>query len=327
MRRACSGLAALILVFVPFAQGAPAPIRPVINVANANSVEKAGEVPYDCWQMVLGPQEGQVSLIAWEAAIDVYDDYTSKCLRHIVQNRKLVHMAYSPDGTRLAYCENSTKAGLLDLRSGKLIEISAGGYQPDLAFSPDGKLLATGGTKAMLWDATTGVRLRTFDSDLAGALTVRFSPNGKTLAIGNRNSTTRLFDTTSGRLLHVLKKQSSQELKFSPDGKLLAVAYVDGSVALWNAADGTLARSKKTSGSELYSLDWSPAGDVLVTSGSESKITLWNPADLSILKELESPPWVIQVRFNHDGTRLFTAGGSLMKSPDRKVTVWAPTRR
>jgi WD40 repeat protein len=77
-----------------------------------------------------------------------------------------------------------------------------------------------------------------------------------------------------------------------------------------------------TGGRETYSLDWSPRGDVLVTAGLGGKIILWSARDLTALKELEAPEWVIRVRFSPDGARLFSAGGTVLPSPDRKVTIW-----
>jgi WD40 repeat protein len=155
-----------------------------------------------------------------------------------------------------------------------------------------------------------------------GGLTVLFSPDGKQVAVGNRNDKTHLYETSTGKLLHVLHKTMSQELKFSPDGKVLAIAYANGSIGLWDPADGKLLREREKVADEIYTLDWSPAGDVLATAGRNGKITLWNPRDLSVLKELEGPEWVIRIRFSPDGSRLVSAGGTVMRSPDRKLLIW-----
>ena len=100
------------------------------------------------------------------------------------------------------------------------------------------------------------------------------------------------------------------------------MAYVDGSISLWDMADGTLLHTRPKVAEQVYTLDWSPAGDLLVTAGLRGKIILWDSRDLTSLKELDAPEWVIQVRFNPEGTRLFISGG--MESPPaiRKVVVW-----
>jgi len=142
------------------------------------------------------------------------------------------------------------------------------------------------------------------------------------LAIGNRNAFIRLFEVPTGKLLHELPRSQTQEIKFSPNGRTLAAGYVDGTVGLWNVADGKLLRSEATGAQEVYTLDWSPKGDVLATAGREGRIVLWEPQELKVLKSLDSPEWVIQVRFSPDGTRLLSAGGRMARGPDRKVAVW-----
>jgi WD40 repeat protein len=141
--------------------------------------------------------------------------------------------------------------------------------------------------------------------------------------VGNRNFTTRLFDASTGELLHILDKKMSHQLKFHPNGKTLAVAYVDGSVGLWNVADGKLLHMAQTRAKEIYVLDWSPGGEILATAGLHGSLTLWDPKDLSVLKELSVPEWVISIKFSPDGTRLLTAGGAdAAPSRTEKVQVW-----
>ena len=149
-----------------------------------------------------------------------------------------------------------------------------------------------------------------------------FRPDGKVLAVGNRNHETRLYEAATGKLLHTLGKAQTQGLKFSPDGKVLAVGYVDGEVGLWDVGTGKLARSAPARVKEVYEVDWTPKGDVLVTAGREGKIVLWDPRDLTALRELESPEWVIQARFSPDGTRLWTAGGGADSPAGRQVVIW-----
>src|SRR5205823_6514241 len=141
-----------------------------------------------------------------------------------------------------------------DLKTGKALTIETGTSQPGMAFSPDGRLLATGGsgTRATLWELPSGERVRGLDAGGEGGLTVVFSPDGKVLAVGNRNHTTRLYDVATGKLLHTLDRAMTQGLQFSPDGKLLAVGYVDGTVGLWEVATGKLARSAPAKVKEVY---------------------------------------------------------------------------
>ncbi len=328
MRRTAPLVAALVLASAAFVPGAPVPTRPAITAANATRVGKLRELSRDVWDIVWGPERGQVSFVSWEQPVDVLDAGTLATVRRIAPDRKVIHLAFGPGGRPVALCENTTKVEVYPAGGGKPVVLETDNAQPGMAFSPDGKLLATGGCgiNARLWDVATGRLVCPLYSGVLGGLTPVFSPDGKTLAIGNRNSTTRLFEASTGKLLHVLPREMSQGLRFSPDGNVLAVTYVDGSLGLWVVADGSLLRSREGVAAELYSVDWSPAGDVLATSGREGNVTLWDPRSLSVLKELDCGEWVVRVRFSPDGTCLLTTGGTPQKSPARKVTVWGVDR-
>jgi WD40 repeat protein len=320
--RTRTGAALALATFAALAPAAPLPRKPPISEANAGRVIPVGEIPRYGWELVWLPN-GQLALHAWEQPVEVFDAATFRPLRKVADGRRLVHFAASPDGKTVAFCENANGVELHRPGAAKVVRIDTGKNQPSLAFSPDGKLLATGGygTQAQLWDAASGGLVRALDAPREGGLTPTFSPDGKLLAVGNRNDVTRLFEVETGKLLHTLPRKMSHELRFSPDGKVLAVAYVDGGVALWDVGSGGEIIHRRTGAEEIYTLDWSPAGDVLATAGLKGKITLWG-SRLSVLKELEAPEWVIRVRFSPDGSRLFSSGGGRAPPAERKVTVW-----
>src|SRR5262249_48555047 len=157
---------------------------------------------------------------------------------------------------------------------------------------------------------------------VGGGLLAGFGPHGGGIGLGNRNHTTHLYEVKTGKLLHELPRRMSHELKFSPDGRTLAVAYVNGEVALWDVVGGKLLGVRATGAEEVYTLDWGRKSDVIVTAGLKGKIILWNSADLTVLKELAAPEWVIRVRFSPDGDRLLSAGGGRGPGSERKVIVW-----
>jgi len=303
---------------------APAPPRkPAISVNNAEKVTVIGEMPRDTQELIWMPKR-QLALHGWEAPVEIVTPVPFRSLRKLAEGKRLVHFAVSADGESIAFCENTNTVEIHNLRTKKVLQIDTENPQPSVAFSPDGKLIATGGygMQAKLWSTTSGKLIRCLDAPCKGGLTTVFGPDGKLLAVGNRNDVTRIFEVETGKLVHTLPRKWSQELQFSPNGKVLAVAYVDGSVGLWDVASGRSLLERKTTAEEIYTLDWTPAGDVLATAGLKGKITLWDASKLSILKELEAPEWVIRVRFSPDGSRLFSAGGTSLPSADRKVTIW-----
>ena len=97
-----------------------------------------------------------------------------------------------------------------------------------MAFSPDGRLLATASRDdtARLWDPATGEHLRTLTGHTDGVWGVAFSPDGRLLATASNDSTARLWDPATGEHLRTLTGHTDgvRGVAFSPDGHLLATA-------------------------------------------------------------------------------------------------------
>jgi len=274
------------------------------------------------------PDGQRVAFVGWEEPVEIRDAASLQPL-HTVAGR-LIDFAFSPDPDVVACCENGRFAEIRNLRSGTVIQLDAQNDQPDLAFSPDGRLLATGGDgKAVrLWQVADGKLLNELSTGpVEGGLRPVFSPDGKTLAVGNRNSTTRLFDVESGKPLHQLSRPMTQELRFDPTGRKLAVSYVDGRVGLWDVATGSLEHLCDTGAEEIYTLDWSPDGRRLAAAGLKGDVLMLDGQNLTILERRPGAEWVISVKFSPDGSRLLTAGGQQVTGGKRWVEVRKPPSR
>jgi RNA polymerase sigma factor (sigma-70 family) len=119
----------------------------------------------------------------------------------------------------------------------------------NVAFSPDGRILAAGGYggSILVYDAATGRKLREFQARASQFAALAFAPDGKTLASAS-SKRIQIWDFTTGKVVRHFNAKASDvsanggsligPLVFSPDGKVLASVSPDHSVRVWDAQTG-----------------------------------------------------------------------------------------
>jgi WD40 repeat protein len=174
-----------------------------------------------------------------------------------------------------------------------------------LAFSPDGKTLASAGGlppnrgEVKLWDVATAKPLTSLYVE-GLVLGVAFSPDGKLLAtaIGHDRQLAplpgevRLWDPTTGKLIRRLEGHSDPVLRavaFSPDSKVVASGSVAtdpeskkpvGEIKLWDVSTGKVLRTLRGHAGMIRSLAFSSDGKILASCArvGEGKVKLWDVA-------------------------------------------------
>jgi WD40 repeat protein len=175
-----------------------------------------------------------------------------------------------------------------------------------LAFSPVGRVLASGGKDIRLWDVAAGKLLRVILRGGNSVEALAFSPDGKFLA-GDDSGRVRIWDTSTGKAVRRMDEVVGVDaLAFSPDGRYLAGGGPDDHTLLWDARTGKLIRSFKGYALGISALAFSPDGSLLVSGGgrrgdpyhcNDTAVRLW---DVSTGK--------LRWKFPGDGHSVYSVG-------------------
>jgi WD40 repeat protein len=270
-------------------------------------------------------------------------------------------IAFSPDGQTLASGAWDHTVRLWDISTmlsagvamgQPTVRLLTGHDDPvrSVAFSPDGKTLASGSCGQLeldqyvcdkpgeirLWDVATGQPIgQPLKGHTFGVESVVFSPDGQTLASSSDDGTICLWDTSTMLSAGVATGQPiGQPLKghthwvmdvdFSPDGTILASAGVgDLTIRLWDVATGQPIGQPLTGHTHwVMDIAFSPDGQTVASGSRDGTIRLWDVATGQPLGGPLGQPFtghedaVYSVAFSPDGTTL--ASGSY----DTTIRLW-----
>jgi WD40 repeat protein/transcriptional regulator with XRE-family HTH domain len=239
-------------------------------------------------------------------------------------------LAVSPDGALIAATGSSPSTGsgdfltVWDAQSGIIIyeRKAHAEFAVAVAFSPDGKEIATGGRDHTIkvWDTASGALRHSLYVEDEQIWSIAYHPEGRMFAAVGSAGMIRLYDRATGNA------HSSQDagmgaltgLAFSPDGSRLAIVSLDVNYAtIVDVETGeklfTLIGHTNTN----WGVSFSPDGKQVVTCGGDGTARIWDSATGKLVLTLAGHTGVIvTAHFSPDGTRIATA------SKDGTHRVW-----
>ncbi len=153
-----------------------------------------------------------------------------------------------------------------------------------LAYSPDGKFLASGSfQEVVLWDAQTGVLRQRLTGFADRVVALAFSHNGKLLATGGGVPTgdgeVKVFDVGTGKLVVEIKNGHSDTVfgvAFSPDDKILATGAADKFVKTWEIPSGKFLKAFEGHTHHVLAVGWKSDGKLLASAGADNVVKVWD---------------------------------------------------
>ena len=281
------------------------------------------------WSLAFSPDSQTLATGSLDKTIRLWNVSTGETLRTLIGSQEWIwSVAYAPDGQTLVSgggdldtATSPARIMLWDVASGKVLKQTefTTAVVRCVALSRE-RLLAAGTDdgKVMLLDAATLELTRTLGTHAGLVRSLKFSPDGQTLASSGRDNLVKLWDVASGNVRELRGHTSHVSALAFADDKVLASGSRDKTIRFWDVENARPLESLKGPAGWVFCVDIN--GDRLATGDHSEIIKLWDLNTRRTVATLRPRMGMVHsIAFSPDGRILATGIGS-------KIRLWrAPT--
>ncbi len=195
-----------------------------------------------------------------------------------------------------------------------------------IAFSPDGKRIATGRMTITIWDAATGTEIRTLKGHEGPVYSAAFSPDGKWIVSGGGDHLVKVWDASNGEEVMNLEGHEVRisSIDLSTDGKRIVSGDYGGTIKVWDADSGEellTIHAILGEGEYVRSVAISPDGKRIIAGRKSKRVHEWDAATGEKLRTFSAQDQsVLIVNYSPDGKRIaMGCGGGMIKIVDTET--------
>ena len=300
------------------------------------SIKAGGPGAFSVFLPTFSPDGKTIAWGSQDGTIGLHEVATGKEIRQIKGPQfGAASLVFAPYGKVLASKGMDGVIRLWEVETGKQVRTLGASAQTNqgmmlalygmggLAYSPDGKTLASGGDNTFrLWQADSGKEIRLGNGHQGAVGSVSFLADGKTLMTRGNDGAVRIWEAASGKeVRQIAVPEHARVAALSPDGRLLAAVNGEKSITLLEAATGKELHKLPGHPNDTGALAFSTDGKLLASRGGDQMIRLYEAATGREVRQISADFTIAQdlretVVFSPDG-RLIAAAG-MEKAADQR---------